>query len=231
MTLAEKPGAFVLVHGSWHGGWCYSRVAAILRQRGHAVFTPTLTGLADRAHLLNDSIDLETHIADLVNAIDYYDLDNILLCGHSYGGMPVTGAADRRADRIASLFFLDAFVPDNGQSLVDVSRQPTPSTSTQPSPPASAFVRTQTDWPWVQSKLTAHPNGSRTQKISLTGAWLTIPRKTYVRVPEFKQEIFDEMMARFSADADWTTDQILQSSHDAMIDQPTVVADMLEAAA
>jgi pimeloyl-ACP methyl ester carboxylesterase len=224
-----KPQTFVLVHGSWHGGWCYSRVASLLRAQGHHVFTPTLTGLADRSHLVSDSVNLDTHIADIVNLIDWYDLKDIVLCGHSFGGMPVTGAADRRSDRIASLVFLDAFVPNNGQSLVDVAHQPMPTTPTQPSPPAERFVHTKADIPWVQSKLTAHPNGTRTQKIALSGAWLGIAKKTYIRVPEFTSEAFDGAFARFAADPKWKTDHILGSGHDAMVDQPEKLAAMLQA--
>jgi pimeloyl-ACP methyl ester carboxylesterase len=225
------PVTFVLVHGSWHGGWCYSRVAAILRAKGHTVFTPTLTGLADRSHLLNDSVNLDTHVTDLVNLIDWYDLNDFVLCGHSYGGMPTTATADRRADRIRSIFLLDAFVPNDGQSLVEVAGVPMPTTPTQPAPPASAFVETQQDWAWVNSKLTPHPNGSRTQKTKLTGAWLKVPKKTYIRVPDNKSPVFDATLERLSKDPGWKTGNLPHSGHDAMIDQPQVLADLLEQAA
>ena len=84
----------VLVHGAWHGGWCWREVAERLRSAGHRVFAPTLTGLADRAHLLSRETGLETHILDIVNLLEWEELDDAVLCGHSYGGMVVTGAAD-----------------------------------------------------------------------------------------------------------------------------------------
>jgi pimeloyl-ACP methyl ester carboxylesterase len=220
---------FVLVHGSWHGGWCYTRVANLLRAKGHRVFTPTLTGLADKSHLLSDAINLDTHIADLVNLIDWEDLEQIVLCGHSYGGMPVTGAADQRHRKIAALVYLDAFVPHDGQSLVDISGGPAPTSPTIPPPPASTFIQSPQYVSWAQAKLTPHPNGTRTQKIKLTGDWLKVPKKTYIRVPVGSHKVFDTLLARFAADPSWTTNALTNSGHDAMIDQPQAVADMLEA--
>ena len=102
---------FVLVHGAWHGGWCWREVAGRLQSAGHRVFAPTLTGLADRSHLLTRETGLETHILDIVNLLEWEELDDAVLCGHSYGGMVVTGAADRAAGRLRALVYLDAFVP------------------------------------------------------------------------------------------------------------------------
>ncbi len=110
---------FVLVHGGGHGGWCYQSVAKILRAQGHEVYAPSLTGLADREHLLSDAVDLNMHITDIVKLIQFEDLNNVILVGHSYGGMVITGVADRVTDRIANLVYLDAAFPENGQSLVD----------------------------------------------------------------------------------------------------------------
>src|SRR5271157_4298241 len=110
--------AFVLVHGAWHGSWCWKRVRRLLQAKGHDVFTPTLTGVADRSHLMSREVNLETHILDVVNLIRWEELSDIVLCGHSYGGAVVTGAADRVPDRIRSLVYLDAFVPENGENVV-----------------------------------------------------------------------------------------------------------------
>ena len=112
---------YVLVHGGGHGGWCYQRVARLLRAAGHEVYTPTLTGLAERSHLLSPAVDLELHIRDVTSLLQYEDLREVILVGHSYGGMVVTGVADRASDRITRLVYLDAANPANGQSLVDVS--------------------------------------------------------------------------------------------------------------
>jgi pimeloyl-ACP methyl ester carboxylesterase len=110
---------FVLVHGAWHGGWCYKRVARLLRQAGHEVYTPTLTGLGERAHLMNRTIDLNTHVQDIVGVIRCEELSDVVLCGHSYGGMVIAGVAEQIAAKISALVYLDAFVPENGKSLFD----------------------------------------------------------------------------------------------------------------
>ncbi|GGB85887.1 esterase [Novosphingobium endophyticum] len=112
---------FVLIHGGGHGGWCWSPVARLLRARGHDVFAPTLSGLADRKHVLTPDTALSTHIADIANLIEYEDLSDVMLVGHSYGGMVITGAADRVIERIGHIVFLDAAIPMNGEALVDVS--------------------------------------------------------------------------------------------------------------
>ena len=112
---------FVLVHGGGHGGWCYRDVAAILRSSGHAVHTPTMTGVGERSHLVGPHVDLDLHIRDITNVLHYEDLTDVVLVGHSYGGMVITGTADRAAERIAALVYLDAANPVNGQSLVDVA--------------------------------------------------------------------------------------------------------------
>ena len=112
---------YVLVHGGGHGGWCYQRVARTLRAAGHEVHAPSLTGLGERAHLLRPGIDLDLQITDVVNLLHYEDLRDVILVGHSYGGMVVTGVADRASDRIGRLVYLDAANPKDGQSLVDVA--------------------------------------------------------------------------------------------------------------
>ena len=112
---------YVLVHGAWGGGWKYARVAQRLRARGHTVFTPTLTGCGDRSHLLSGAINLTTHVTDIVNVIRYEDLSGVVLAGHSYGGMVITGVADRPPDMVAALVYLDAFMPEDGKSLFDLN--------------------------------------------------------------------------------------------------------------
>ena len=112
---------YVLVHGGGHGGWCYQRVARLLRAAGHGVSTPTLTGLGERAHLLSREVDLDLHIRDVVAVLHSEDLRDVILVGHSYGGMVVTGVADRALDRVGRVVYLDAATPTNGQSLVDVA--------------------------------------------------------------------------------------------------------------
>lgn len=110
---------FVLVHGGGHGGWCYQPVARRIRAHGHEVYTPTLTGLGEREHLRSAAVDLDMHVTDVVKLLEFEDLRNVILVGHSYGGMVITGAADRAAERVGHLVYLDAAWPKNGQSLVD----------------------------------------------------------------------------------------------------------------
>ncbi|QIG80754.1 alpha/beta fold hydrolase [Stakelama tenebrarum] len=110
---------YVLVHGGGHGGWCYKPVARLLRRAGHDVYTPTMTGEGERAHLLSAHVGLDMQITDIVNVLQYEDLRDVILVGHSYGGMIITGVADRIADRVGHLVYLDAAWPKNGQSLED----------------------------------------------------------------------------------------------------------------
>src|SRR5579859_7931096 len=110
---------YVLVHGAWHGGWSWRAVAAGLRAAGQEAHAPSLTGLGDRRHLAAPDIDLETHVLDVVNLLEMEDLTDVVLVGHSYGGMVVTGAADRVPSRIRTLVYLDAFVPEAGRTLLD----------------------------------------------------------------------------------------------------------------
>jgi len=118
--LGPNGTCFVLVHPAWFGGWSWRKLAAILRSRGHAVHTPTLTGLGERDHLLDPSIDLARHVSDVVKVLEFEDLHGVILVGNSSGGMVITGAAEQAPGRIAQLVYLDAFVPENGQSLVSL---------------------------------------------------------------------------------------------------------------
>jgi pimeloyl-ACP methyl ester carboxylesterase len=102
----------VIVHGAMSGGWQWQRVRPMLRAAGHEVYTPTLTGLGERVHLAHPDIDLETHIQDVVNVLEYEDLHAVTLVGHSYSGMVITGVADRAADRLAQLVYIEALVHD-----------------------------------------------------------------------------------------------------------------------
>jgi pimeloyl-ACP methyl ester carboxylesterase len=111
---------FVLIHGSWHGGWCWKDVAMQIRHLGNEVFTPTLTGLGERNHLRNYRVDLLTHIQDVSNLINFEDLDEVVLVGHSYGGMVITGVASMLSEKIARLVYLDAFIPAAGQREFDL---------------------------------------------------------------------------------------------------------------
>lgn len=113
-------GTYVLVHPAWHGGWCWKKVTPLLRARGHDVYTPTLTGLGERSHLGHPELGLETHIQDIVNVLKYEDVSGVILVGHSSSGSVITGVADLVPQQIAHLVYLDAFVPTDGQTMMDV---------------------------------------------------------------------------------------------------------------
>ncbi|HEY5497972.1 MAG TPA: alpha/beta fold hydrolase [Syntrophales bacterium] len=120
MQSNDKTATYVLVHGATAGGWIWPPIPAMLRQAGHTVYTPTLTGLGERAHLLGPDIGLNTHINDIVGVFTYEDLRDVILVGHSYGGAVVTGAAERIPERIRQLVYLDALIPEDGQAVKDL---------------------------------------------------------------------------------------------------------------
>ena len=116
---ASSDNTILVCHGAWSGGWSWKKMFPLMRAAGHRLVVPTYTGLGDREHLAYPAIDLETHIRDVLGAIKFEDLRDIVLLGHSYGGMVATGVADRARDRIGQLIYLDAFVPMDGQCLLD----------------------------------------------------------------------------------------------------------------
>ncbi len=222
-----RSATFVLVHGAWHGGWCWRRVADRLTANGHYVVAPTLSGVGERSHLPPDIINLTTQINDVVGEIKWKDLNNIVLVGHSYGGMVITGVAEQLRDRIAAIVYLDAFVPGDGQSLADFSSRTSWPEPLTPSYPASVFHVNAKDAAWVDSKTTPHPTKCFTEKLKVTGAYQSIPKKLYIRAPLFGSKAFDEALARFRADSTWQTSTVT-CGHDVMIDQPAELAATLE---
>jgi len=233
---AQARKTFVLVHGAWHGGWCWRRVADLLEKKGHKVFTPTLTGVGERSHLMSKDINLDTHIADIVNLIKWEDLRDICLVVHSYGGWPGSGAIEHTLDRIASIVWLDAFKPEDGQRSFDFasafSRKALMEAvargeAGRPSPKAEAFFVNEKDRAWVDSKLTAQPNGVALQPIKLTGARERVASKTYIRAPKYPQPAFDKAYAECKADTSWRTFEAPNSGHDVMVDAPEWLVDVL----
>ncbi|MBW8855250.1 MAG: alpha/beta fold hydrolase, partial [Bradyrhizobium sp.] len=173
--------SFVLVHGAWHGGWCWRRVSDILTRRGHRVFAPTLTGLADRSHLLSGSVNVDTHVADIVNLIEWEDLGDVVLCGHSYAGLVITGVAEQIGAKLAALAYLDAFVPKDGDTAQSLSGGTEPVSAVVPPPPVAMLrLANPADIAWVEAKMTAHPGAAMGQALRITGAYRDIPRKAYI---------------------------------------------------
>jgi len=230
---------FVLVHGAWHGGWCWQRVADRLRGGGHAVFTPTLTGLGERSHLLRAGIDLTTHVTDVVNVIKWEELSDVVLCGHSYGGMVISGVADQMAAAIRSIVFLDAFVPKNGEAAQDLTSSAVVEMArvamqrgeiTMPPRPAEAFGVNAADRAWVDRLCVGQPIGTFTQKLVLTGARDRIARKSYIRAASYANPGFDRALAAARADPSWRTYEV-SCGHDVMIDAPDRLTEILLEAA
>jgi pimeloyl-ACP methyl ester carboxylesterase len=236
MTPASK--TFVLVHGAWHGGWCWRRVADILTAKGHKVFTPTLTGLGERSHLMDPKIDLATHIADIANVIMWERLRNVVLCGHSYGGIVISGVVERLPEAIDAMVFLDAFVPADGECMAGLT-SPRLRTlietiaargETEVAPvSAEAFKVNEADRAWVDASCTPHPLASLVERIALTGARERIARKVYIRARAYPAAAFDAAHARLQRDPAWRVFD-LPCGHDAMIDMPEAVADIFAAA-
>jgi pimeloyl-ACP methyl ester carboxylesterase len=226
---------FVLVHGAWHGGWAWQRVADRLRARGHIVFAPTLTGLGERAHLLRPGIDLSLHIADVLGVIRYERLDDIVLVGHSNGGCIISGVAEAVPNAIRSIVFLDAFIPDSGDATIDLVQPAVREVIeaalergdiTIPVRDAAAFLVNEKDRAWVDSLAGAHPIGTMTEKLRLTGARERIPKKTYIRASGYPNVSFEKAYARAKSDAGWRTYEV-PGGHDVMINEPDRLTEIL----
>jgi pimeloyl-ACP methyl ester carboxylesterase len=229
---------FVLVHGAWHGGWCWRRVADRLTARGHKVFTPTMTGLGERSHLLDAKIGLATHITDIVNVIKWEGLTDIVLLGHSYAGLVITGVAEQVQPTISSIVFLDAFVPENGQSVAEINPniRSRVAEAIQKSEfvlrptPAARFGVNENDRAWVDAMCTPQPLPTFTDKAIVTGARDRIGKKTYIRAKGLPSGAFDGYQAQFAKLAGWRVYE-LPCGHDAMVDLPAELTDLLLTAA
>jgi pimeloyl-ACP methyl ester carboxylesterase len=226
---------FLLVHGAWHGGWCWRRVADLLQAKGHKVFAPTMTGLGERSHLMRAGIDLSTHVTDIVNVMKWEGLSGVVLCGHSYGGMVVSGVAEQMADKIASIVFLDAFVPENGDAMADLTSQVVRDALkaatekreiSMPARPAAAFLVNEKDQAWVDRLCGPQPIGTMTEKITLAGARERIAKKAYIRAGAYPNPGFDKALARVKSDRSWRTYDV-PCGHDVMVDMPERLAEIL----
>jgi pimeloyl-ACP methyl ester carboxylesterase len=227
---AQAQGAtktFVLVHGAWHGAWCWRRVSDLLEKKGHKVFVPTMAGLGACSHLLNKDVNLTTHVTDIVNLIKWEDISDIVLVGHSYGGYIVSGVSEQVGGKIGSIVFLDAFVPESGDSLAVSSSQPVREAiaaalgrgelALKPVP-AAVFRVNEKDRAWVDAKCTPHPIAALTEPIKLIGARDKIARKSYVRATGYPSVPFDAALAKTKG-LGWKTYE-MTAGHDAMVDDP-----------
>ena len=227
---------FVLVPGAWHGSWCWKRVRTALQALGHEVFTPALTGVGERAHLLSRAINLDTHIADVVNLIRWEELSHVVLCGHSYGGAVVAGAADRVGERIDHLVYLDAFVLENGQSLHDTLPEAQRSLQLDlardvgdgwkvPPIPAEVFNVNAADRAWVDRQCTMQPLATFQQPLVLNERFSTPQNTTFILATGFSDSPFPQFYERARAQG-WAT-MTVSCGHDVMLDQPKELTDTL----
>ena len=227
---------FVLVHGAWHGGWCWRFVRPLLEQAGHRVYAPSLTGLGERRHLARDDIDLDTHITDVVSLIEMEDLREVVLVGHSYGGMVITGAADRAHEPIARLVYLDAFVPEDGKCALDYvvperaarMREEGERTGSVTPPPLSLWgITRQEHIDFIKPREVRHPYRTMSQKINLSGKNTKSIPKTFIYCSSPATGSFDQLAAKYRDDPSWKFFE-LKTGHDAMILMPERVAELLQ---
>lgn len=240
IQTTDTPQTFVLVHGTWHGGWVWKYVRNILQDAGHRVFTPTMTGCGEREHLSTPDVGLETHIQDIVNVIEFEDLTDIILVGHSFTGIAMTGVADRLKSRIKHICFFDALVPA-GARMSGVPRKEDGSL-------ADYFIERQpnfidgykmdlwADYPlkmllpedhpraeWVRSKITTHPAKTWTDSLVLkNGGWEGLSRSFIHCVGQVFAKSSEKMVGPARAPG-WTFIE-LDIPRDGMVTHPELVA-------
>jgi len=226
---------FVLVHGGWRGGWCWRLVADQLEKKGHKVFTPTLTGLGERSHLLAKGINIDTHATDIVNVVKFERLNNIVLVGHSYGGLVITPVAEQIGPQISSIVYLDAFLPEVGESALTTASQTSRDAIkaavergeilTKPLP-ASLFGDDEKNRPWIDGMSTPHPILTLTDSCTGASAREKVAKKTYVRALKYNNVAFNNALAKTKADKTWRTYE-LDTGHDVMIEMPDRLVEIL----
>jgi pimeloyl-ACP methyl ester carboxylesterase len=208
---------FVLVHGGWRGGWTFAPIARTLRGLGHEVFTPTLTGLGERAHLACARPNLDTHITDVANVLAYEDLTDVILCGHSYAGMVLSGVADRMPERIAALVYVDAFVPDDGDAWWDLAGDDFRKVAIDGS--AADGFGVAPPPPDSDPRRVPHPLAAFRQSIRLTGRWQQVPEKMFIYATGWEGTPFTPTFERLRHDRGWQV-KALPTGHNVIGEAP-----------
>ena len=238
-AFALRGITFVLVHGAFHGGWCWRAVAAALRDAGHSVFTPTLTGLGERRHLMSANLTIDTFVADIANLIEAEDLSEVRLVGHSFGGAIISGVADRMPHRLSRLVYLDAVTPLAGKSLFEMMPErehsarmaalaQLPDGQMQVPPPTAKHfgVDNADQAAWVERRLTPHPTGGYTSPVVLHNPIANGVPAAYIRCTAPVFPINDPCAAFAASQPDWQYREIA-TGHDAMISAPEELALLL----
>ena len=234
---------FVLVHGAWHGGWCWRDTVTALQAHGHRVFAPTLSGNGERLHLGHQGITLETHVRDVLGVFEAEELEDVVLVGHSYGGMVITGVADRIPNKIARVVYLDAFVPEHGESLLDAIRKSLPPEISahyfktffdgaqrnhemlMPPLPGALFGASPATDAWMQRRCNAQALATFTNPVLLSGAANATP-KTYVLADGWDPSPFRYFAARCGEHPHWRVLK-MAGGHGLMMDSPAALAEVL----
>lgn len=230
---------YVLVHGAWHGGWCWERVTTRLRAAGHKVFAPTLPGVGSRAHIASPSIGLTTHIEDVVGLIEMAEIDDVVLVGHSYGGMVITGAAERIAPKLSTLVYLDAFVPKDGQALMSLVPPERAQAMAMgavnegdgwkvPAPHPGAYfgVKKQDDIDWIVRRCTPQSLLTFMQPVRTKGEWEKVKRKVYIRAQGHPGPTFATFGEMAKTTAGWDYHDVA-CGHEVMVEMPQELTDIL----
>ncbi|MCU1413755.1 MAG: alpha/beta hydrolase [Microbacteriaceae bacterium] len=227
---------FVLLHGAWHGGWCWSRVSSVLRAAGHTVFSPTFSGVSDRAHLLSPAVGLATHIEDVTRLIDAEGLADVVLVAHSYAGMVASGVAEQRPAALRARVHLDAFVPSDGEAAIDLLPETVAhhyhESVAGPGfgwliPPRSLEVlgvTEQADLDWLSPRLTPQPWATYADTVHLTGAADAVPA-TFIECTEWMR-VFSSQAER-ARGRGWASLEIA-TGHEAMVTAPAELAALLQ---
>jgi len=235
---SKQSPVFVLVHGAWHGGWCWQKVSEKLRDEGDLVYTPTLSGLGEHKNTLNSKVDLDTHIADIVNFIVMEDLHHVILVGHSYAGAVIAGVADRIPERLEKLVYLDALLTENGQSVFNISSKITQDDYTKsalkldngmsiPFPSSAWFgVTDSTAIKWTNERLTSQPYKTFTQPLVLKHSYGNHLPLIYIACRNPELAILEQFAKKTRESKAWKYYE-LNTGHDAMISAPTELATLL----
>lgn len=226
---------FVLVHGAFQGSWVYSGLARLLRDAGHDVYMPTLTGLGERSHLADRAINLDTHIQDIVNVFDHEDIDRAILCGHSYGGMVITGVAGVIGERVRALIYIDAFVPSAGQSVFDIIGSETTLAFLDqaggnggmiPPIPAAAFNVNEADAARLDMMAASQPLATFAQSARAGIDAVTVANRTFIYAAANGGDWFAATHAKLQADPQWKVHDVA-CGHGIMLDRPLELASIL----
>jgi pimeloyl-ACP methyl ester carboxylesterase len=226
---------FVLLHGAWHGGWCWARVARRLRREGHEVFTPTFTGLSDQAHMLTRAVNLSTHVEDIVRLLDAEDLSGVVLVGHSYAGVVLSVVAQQQSARLASRIYVDALVPRDGERVLDLFPDSVVrdylNTVAQvgdgwllpPLSPQMLGVREAEDVAWLERRLTPQPWATYLERVSLDKSVERVPG-AYIECTE-SRGLFRPHRER-ARELGWSLYE-LATGHEVMVSAPEELGELL----